>query len=199
MKIALHDPNLRICGPVVSMMHLKIGFEDLGHQADVVALTKSGKASIHWVDDYQDAPLGCGWSPVVPDRTEKFKDAGAVFDEYDFIVLSDPRCALPDKNALKAGELPTYIQHLAATSTPFSFPLNGNRYDEAGAPFLEQLVSLPNFAGYGIDYSLWRDSRGGDPRGTLDRFGWADLNLPYAITSDEPTHLSCAQANRGGR
>jgi len=85
--------------------------------------------------------------------------------KYDLVILVDLRNAALDKAAMKSGELPEYIEVLSMTDAPWTTAMLGkyyymphevprlggreNRASKAvhGAPFLDELFSLPNFCG----------------------------------------------------
>jgi hypothetical protein len=135
MKIAILDADPRICGPMTWMRHLAVGFTQLGHEVSVVSSTKSGRARSGW----GTAKWGTHWSVFVP---EVVKDEAltARLDAADLVILPEPKVPALDKEALKAGTAPVYVDTLQRTKTPFIFALHGNDYDEKSAPFMKDLM-----------------------------------------------------------
>ena len=179
MKIAIFEPDPRVCGPSSWAYHLRDGYRELGHESDVVSATKSGRTHSHWGNT---KPGGKWWS-VAPDKVGRFDDIHHLLDSYDFIILPEPKSPLSDKLAEKENKaaqeeydsrdpngiyngdfpikkLPWYVEALARTRTPFTTALHGNVYAGRYAPFAKTILELPNFCGKLIvhsDYSWQSD------------------------------------------
>lgn len=145
MKIAVFDPKPRICGPTTAAFAMRDGFRELGHRADAISLTRSGKPTVHWGTVRTD--VGFSFSGFSPDRVEKFSDGARVFDEYDLVYVSEPKCPPLDrrskKNATKAGTgewVPEYVRALLDSKTPWVTRLGGPLYDRNRAPHLATML-----------------------------------------------------------
>jgi hypothetical protein len=152
MKIAIYEPEPRLCGPGTWAQHMRYGFRAAGHECDVVTFTKSGKPAAKW------------GRPIAPEQTLGQQCPLSVdvvnpeLDAYDGIVLTDVRCAPQEKAAWEHCELPEYIYRLSATTTRWTSAIHGRWYwaehecpddkrPEQGSPFIEDLLGLQNFAG----------------------------------------------------
>ncbi len=171
MKIAIFEPDPRVCGPSSWAYHLRDGYRELGHEADVVSATKSGRTHSHW----GNVKPGGKWWSVAPDKVARFDDVHYLLDSYDFIILPEPKSPLSDKQTEKANKLaaeeagegenalylyPWYVEALMKTRTPFTTALHGNVYAGRYAPFAKTILELPNFCGKLIvhsDYSWESD------------------------------------------
>lgn len=157
MRIAIYEPQPRICGPCTWASQLRWGARQDGHDCDVVTFMKSGRPRLKWgrVLRENGSDDSC---VLLPDRCERLDHAGEVLDEYDLIILTDVKVPLHDKTAMKRGELPEYIEVLSGTITPFVGSLHETKYYEehevpkgmtavSGSPFIGELLDLPNFCG----------------------------------------------------
>lgn len=174
MRIAIFEPDPRVCGPMSWSFHLRDGYRILGHDADVVTATKSGKKHAH----FGNVKPGGKWWGVAPDQIARMDDLHNLLDSYDFIILPEPKSPLADKQTAKENKkleeerlaaqdgitpqakLPWYVQSLARTRTPFTTALHGNVYAGRYAPFAKDILELPNFVGKLIvhsDYSWHSD------------------------------------------
>lgn len=192
MRVAIFEPEPRICGPVTWTRHLKAGFDDIGVECDIVTFTKSGRTKKYWGDDLEK-PLGCGWSVVAPQRVERHRDAVAVLNEYDLVILTEPKNATQDKEAIRNGGLPYYVDWLANTTAQWTTALHGPQYDPKRAPFLPDLfrVAGHNFTGHGISHGYlpgW-DFVATDETGTLSDFTWETSPLPFKLNPDVELRL----------
>jgi len=164
MKIAIYEPDPRICGPDTWAQMLQRGFLELQHECDIVTFNKSGRYSPAWgrLERAKSSSMSCALKPT---RCEKQERAGQVLDEYDLIVLTDVKTATCDNAARKADECwPTYVETLSETSTRFTSALHGRWYfaphevpeglsEASGSPFIEDLLSLENFSGFLIAHA----------------------------------------------
>ena len=163
-KIAIYEPDPRICGPGTWSKHLAAGFRMNGCECDVVSFTKSGKRKLRWgrcVPDKGQAQS----SPLDPTRCARIKDAKEVLDEYDLVILPEPKSPTDDFAAQKNyDDEPEYVRILGSTRTPWATALHGKYYyepDEAprglaenrGTPYLEQLLTLKNFTGFAVEHA----------------------------------------------
>jgi hypothetical protein len=184
MKIAIYEPEPRVCGPMASAFHLQWGFRSLAHQCDVVSFTKSGKSRIAWAPD--GMRWGVHWWRQAPDVVAKYKDSAEVLDSYDAVILTDARTAMQDK-AAKAGrsflgDTPDYISVLASTKKPFTFALHGNMYPPSELQYTPQMLELPNFAGRAITYSLESINAGFEVWSPAVS-SWIHSPLPFHLSS----------------
>lgn len=193
MKIAIYEPKPRVCGPMTCAQHLRTGLRQLGHEANLVTFTKSGKPSVTWGEG--GMRFGVRWWSSAPDVVAKFDDAAEVLQGYDAVILSDVRTVFEDKQAVKgesalATGRPDYLVVLERAGVRFTTALHGNNYPPSEVPFAAELLALPGFTGTAITYSptspllskeLWPDVR------------WVDSPLPYEMRSSPsddviPTH-----------
>lgn len=162
MRVAIFEPDPRVCGPSSWAYHLRDGFRLSGHESDVVSATKSGKSHSH----FGNVKPGGKWWSVPPDRVAKHDNLHHLLDSYDLVILPEPKSPLADKltekenkKAREAGEpgdkLPWYIESLARTRTPFTTALHGNVYAGRYAPFAQTILELPNFLGKLIVHSKY--------------------------------------------
>lgn len=145
MKVAIFEPDPRVCGPLTWAGHMKAGFTAIGVQLDTVSATKSGRNPSHW----GNVKTGGKWWATRPDRISRMDQVHHILDEYDLIILPEPKSPLADKLAIKAddGSIPWYVEALQRTRTPFTTALHGNPYTEKNSPFADFIVGLDNFTG----------------------------------------------------
>lgn len=147
-RLAILEPDPRICGAVTWALHVREGARQLGFDVEIVTPTKSGKPSTRWGANPVGRPdMGAGWTPWPPDATPKHADAHAYLAEFDFIILPEPKSAHPDKEALKKKQLPQYVYWLRDSGKPFLTALMGPQYDakQWHADFVGEVLALPNF------------------------------------------------------
>ena len=143
MKIAILEPEPGVKGPTTWGFRLRYGFRELGHEADVVSFTKSGRSRSSWGKPQP----GLRWWSEAPDVTVKTADIVATLDTYDMIVLPEIKVPLHDKMALKAeeeGTLPDYVDALRRTKTPWTTSLHGSFYPDKDIPFVSKLLESPS-------------------------------------------------------
>jgi hypothetical protein len=182
VKVAIYEPEPRICGPMTCAYHLQAGFQALGHECDVITFTKSGKPSITWGSMRQHIR----WYRRAPDVTEKYADSREVLSRYNLVILSDVRTILQDKEALKGTgaivkDKPDYLAVLAGARTKFTTAVHGNFYPPSEVQFAAELFALPNFTGSAITFAprapdasahVWPDVK------------WVNTPLPYNMLSE---------------
>lgn len=149
MKIAIFEPSPRVCGPTIWAGHVRTGFRALGHDADIVSVSLSGKPSSAW-GEKSTYTYGFAWCAYTPDVVVKPSNAGFVLDKYDLILLAEPKCSPLDRNVYRKeiSEIPLYIEVLQKTKTPWVTFLHGPQYGWDLAPFLEQVFAAGNFTGH---------------------------------------------------
>lgn len=153
MKIGILEVKPRINGAVAFTLHLRQGFRDLGHSADLVAFTKSGKPLSVWGKDvprYTESGLRNGWWAGDVDRvisTKDLKQAARELSEYDLIVMTEPKSPDADRHAEKHSYTPEYIKILEQVTSPWTSVLHGPQYDPQRAPFMPRLLRTPTFTG----------------------------------------------------
>jgi hypothetical protein len=178
VKVAIFEPDPRVCGPSAWVSHMKNGFERLGHEAYTVAATKSGRTHSHW----GNVKPGGKWWMKTPDVVTRMDSLHHEFDRYDLILLPEPKVPLADKLAQKAddGSMPFYIEALSKTRTPFTTALHGNPYNDKNSPYAGEVLSLPNFTGTIIGHTA--------PLRTVSeaiaQYPQVDIPLPYTTTVD---------------
>lgn len=183
MRVAIFEPDPRVCGPSSWVGHMKTGFQRLGHDVATVSATKSGKTHSHW----GNVKPGGKWWNVAPDVVTRMDALHYEFDRYDLILLPEPKVPLADKLAKKDREsgkdpnaLPFYIEALSRTRTPFTTALHGNPYTDSNSPFAGEVLSLPNFTGTIIGHTA--------PLRTVSeaiaKYPQVDIPLPYTTRVD---------------
>ena len=186
MRVALYEPEPRVCGPMASMYHLQRGFRALGHDCDVVTFTRSGKPRVTWQGGAEGMRLHTRFWRRAPDVTGSMATAGEILRSYDAVVLSDVRtisqdkAALAGKSALSAA-VPDYLAILDQSGVKFTTALHGNNYPMSEVMFAPDLVSLRNFTKAAITYSPTSPN--------ASRTFWPDVNwilspLPYAMETE---------------
>lgn len=179
MRVAVYEPRPRTCGVTSYSFHVRDGFRALGHEADVVSFTKSGKP--RRPDAIPNARLHTwNWWTEACDVYARLDEAHTVFDGYDLIYLNEPKHGSLDREAVREGKkaedpnhLPTYIEILQKTKTPWMSALHAPLYQPAKAPFLAEALSAGNFLGKLIVHQQGTDE--GMAPGMLD----AVSLLPY--------------------
>jgi hypothetical protein len=137
MRVAILEPEPRVCGPVIAERHLRQGFVRLGHHCDVVTSTKSGKARVSW----GDTRYGAGWCAIPPEVCVRDSQLTACLASYDLVVLIEPRNPREDKRAVKEEKpRPQYIESTLACGKPYVTCLHGTDYDDKTAPFMREVV-----------------------------------------------------------
>lgn len=156
MKIAVFEPYPRMCGVSAWTWHIAQGFRDVGHHCDVLTFTKSGrprKTTSRRRDGVSFA-MGWQWWPEPADRTERWVDAPSTLDEYDLIVLNEPKNGTADRDAMKTDppQLPDYIQAIAQSGTPWMTVLHAPQYDTTRSKYLEACLDAGKFTGFAIEH-----------------------------------------------
>jgi hypothetical protein len=183
VKVAIYEPEPRICGPMTCAYHLQAGFLALGHECDVITFTKSGKPSITWGSMRKHIR----WYRRAPDVTASYKDAASVLRGYDFTILSDVRTILQDKEAAKgtgaiAKDKPDYLAILEKAGVKFTTALHGNFYPPSEVTFANELLALPGFTGNGIKFAPNADEAS---REIWPVVSWLPSALPYQMASNQ--------------
>lgn len=144
-RVAILEPDPRICGPASWSGHVKKGLQGLGHEVEVVTPMKSGKPRTRWGVENPQPGLGGGWSSWMPDAIPKFSAVVQYLQTFDFIVLPEPKSAHLDKE-VEPGTLPIYGEWLRDSGVPFITALHGPQYDaNRWAKHVPEIFALPNF------------------------------------------------------
>jgi len=158
MRIAIYDPEPRVCGISTWVNQVRDGFRAMGHECYIVGFTKSGKPKVKWGRIVRDKGNGMS-SLVAPDVTFSYEEGGEVLDQFDLIVLPEPKCNSHDREADKGlVDFPRYVEVLMATRTPWTCTLGGRYFfeereipkgwsRERGSPYLGELLSTKSFSG----------------------------------------------------
>lgn len=193
-KIAIYEPSPRICGPDSWAQYMRAGFRAVGAECHLVTLTKGGKSRVKWGRVERESGLVASCT-LVPDRVGKNEFAGEFFDEYDLIVLTDVKTPDHDKIARNEYEpWPQYVENLLQTSTPWTSALHGRLYFEPhegpqgqdemrGSPYLAELMTLKNFAGFLLDHCV--DERFVTWSARLRETLRIHMPLPYVLSCDD--------------
>jgi hypothetical protein len=174
MRVAILEPEPGVKGPTRFAFNLRQGFEELGHECQVVSFTKSGKTRKSW----GTAQPGGRWWGDAPDVVVKTRDLVAVLDTYDLVVLPEIRVLAHDKTALKEGEnvLPDYVDALRKTKTRWTTALHGTPYIQKEIPFVGALLESPSRA---AAFVTTRDNPEGDANDYFASIKWVRTRLPY--------------------
>jgi hypothetical protein len=171
VRVAILDPEPRVCGPTNWGFQLREGFRQLGHETQVVSYTKSGKGRKAWGNPIQ----GGRWWSSAPDLVVKNESLVPVLDSFDMIVLPEVKVPSKDKEALKAERLPDYVEALQRTTTRWTSALHGSMYPDRDTPFVEQLFDSPSRGRYLVtmsDASVESSAR-------LQAIEWRLAPMPY--------------------
>lgn len=155
MRIAVLEPFPRMCGVTKWTFEVAPGFRTLGHHADVVSFSKSGRRRVTEKKRRFDGSLGSGWHwwPESPDVQGKWRDAVDILNGYDLIVLNEPKNATCDREAKKQGlEVPDYIETMRRVRTPWMTILHAPQYTESMAPYLASMMDCPTYTGFAIEH-----------------------------------------------
>lgn len=192
VKIAILEPDPRVCGPSSWAYHLRAGFRALGHTCDVVTSTKSGRARKGW----GTPGWGNKWWSEAPDKCVRDNVLGHLLADQDLIILPEPKSPAVDREAVKAGVVPVYVSALLACGKPFVTALHGNNYEVEDAPFLRHLLGAPNFVGKLIIHSRRSWESGFEVMSTPG----FEVPLPYTarlpITAPYPTGRTVGTTGR---
>lgn len=161
-RVAIYEPDPRICGPGTWAANLRRGFRELGHECDVVTFTKSGKSRTRWGRVEREVGMSNSCS-LVPDVCAKLDDSGELLDTYDLVIMPDVKTPGHDKQAEKSGDAPEYLEVLRSTRTKWTSALHERWYwDEweqpegksraSGSPFISELLGLENFSEFLITH-----------------------------------------------
>ena len=176
MKIAIYEPEPRICGPLTWAYHVKAGLLWLGHEVDVVSFTKSGKARVAW----GTPKPGARWWLKPLDRVEKNVDAIKTLQEYDMVILPEIRNPSHDKEAIKNETVPLYVDALVKAGVPWTTSLHGTNYGEKETVFTDLLLSSPS-RGKTLVTASWNSVESCE---MFKAMSWVHTHLPYIPTHD---------------
>ena len=174
MRVAILESEPGVKGPTRFAFNLRQGFEQLGHECQVVSFTKSGKTRKSWGTPQH----GGRWWGDTPDLVVKTKDLVAALDSFDFVVLPEIRVLAHDKAALKLGEnvLPEYVDALRRTKTRWTTALHGTPYIQKEIPFVAALLESPSRANA---FVTTRDNPQNDANDFFASLNWVRTRLPY--------------------
>jgi hypothetical protein len=171
MRVAVLDPEPRVCGPTNWGFQLREGFRMLGHETHVVSHTKSGKSRKSW-----GTPQNGGrWWASAPDLVVRDDLLVQTLDSYDMIVLPEIKVPSQDKYASKQGVLPIYVDALRRTKTRWTSALHGSMYPDRDTPFVEKLFESPSRGEYLVTMS--DDSV--TSSNILQTIKWQKAPMPY--------------------
>lgn len=146
MRVAIYEPRARTCGVTAYSHHVADGFRMLGIHADVVSFTKSGRE--RRPDSTPNARLHTwGWFTRACDVYGRLDQAHEILDTYDLVYLNEPKHGSVDREAKRQGGLPTYIEVLQKTKTPWLSALHAPLYQPGKAPYLAEAFAAGNFLG----------------------------------------------------
>jgi hypothetical protein len=178
MRVAILEPEPGVKGPTAWAFRLRYGFQQLGHECDVVSFTKSGKTRASWG---KPQPGGRWWSEA-PDVVVKTAHLVETLDTYDMIVLPEIKVPLHDKTAIKESAktgqpvLPEYVDALRRTKTKWTTSLHGSFYPEKDIPFVPQLLESPS---RGSKLVTMSDDSARDSNELFKSMDWIKGCMPY--------------------
>lgn len=208
MKIAIYYPEIRVGGPAAWSGHVAAGMRALGHECDLVAFTHTGKPRRWWgrgdvsrlVKHSNGFPHGLHWWPQGMDRVGKNREAHLVLDEYDLVIIPEPKDSAADRNAVNDCKNPRYIEILDRTKTPWTTALHGPQYQPEKAPYVNMLFERASgFTGVlATPNMMYCQTR---PDVFDDRWTYVERPLPFVATrsSDEapkPRSLTVGMTGR---
>ncbi len=157
MKIVLYEPSLIVRGMLTWLRHIRHGLEELGHECQLLTVTKSGAASIRWTTDVStlNKSSGLNWSPLVPDVAVSPHEALSHLVSWgtDLVIIPEPRSLHPDGVAWKAdAAIPFYVwllDQLGRKGIPWTTVVHGQIRDYASkrTPYTETLLRTSGFSG----------------------------------------------------
>uniref|UniRef100_A0AAU6R689 Glycosyltransferase n=1 Tax=Micrococcus phage Kurnik TaxID=3092208 RepID=A0AAU6R689_9CAUD len=171
MKIAIYEPDPRICGPMMWAWEIRNGLRKNGHEVNVLTSTKSGRPSTMWGGEQKQSRGVKNW-PHKIDHVVKHDHLIDTMDSYDLIIMPDIVNMGQDKETKKGWSsfrsttpptvtpftlpdgsvdqheifdvVPFYIHALQTTKTRWITGLHGNLYTEAKVPYLRYLLDAPS-------------------------------------------------------
>jgi len=156
-------------------LHVRDGFRALGHEADVVTCTRSGKPRASWSSH---KITNFKWRAEPYEVVTKYTNAVDTLNGYDGIILVDPCVYRQDREALRGlsalvPDVPDYVTILERVSRPVTVAIHCSRYERAKLPFLDRLLSVPTFNGKVVTHS----------RDTFEEHQelWPDLTMAHAL------------------
>lgn len=168
MKIAIYEPESMLGGLLTWALHLKTGLVRLGHEAEIITFTRSGRPHVAW--SYPTRGLKARPSPY--DQVFKYTDASDAVNSYDGIILNNPISYLHDRAAQRGTSaidphMPDYLSVLRrSVGTPVTVAVHCSAYAEKTSPYLAHLRGLPALTGtvvahsgpaFGAARDLWPD------------------------------------------
>lgn len=155
MKIAIYEPESMLGGLLTWALHLKTGLVRLGHEAEIITFTRSGKPYAAWT-----RPTGgLKRRPSPYDRVYKYADAAGAVNSYDGIILNNPVSYLHDRAAQRGTSaidpyMPDYLSVLRrSVGTPVTVAVHCSTYSEKDTPYLAHLRGLPALTSTVVDHS----------------------------------------------
>lgn len=188
MKIAVYEPTPRMCGPMAWAFQLRDGLRSLGHGADVVTCTKSGRPSAAWDGSGElKQSRGAGSWPVKPDRVLKFSESIAELNRYDLVILTDVASPKQDAEGRKTNTLPPYVHIVRSLTVPWASAMHGNEYTDKQTPWLRYLLEAPTATRVWPTCRL--DGVATIKNDLLVSREWEFLHLPYALQRPDGEEL----------
>lgn len=143
-RIAIYEPESMVGGLQTWAYHLQAGFRALGHEADIVTFTRSGKPRAIWS---KSGAKNLKWRAHPYQHVERYQNAAELLNGYDGVILNDPRSYLQD-NAAKKGlsalypSAPDYLNVLEEVTKPTTVAVHCSRYEASQFPYLEHLLDV---------------------------------------------------------
>lgn len=185
MRIAVYEPEPRLCGPMMWAHEIVKGLNKAGHMAHTVTSTKSGRPSKQWGGDLTQSRGVRNW-PHPIDVVVKNDILVDTLNTYDLIIMPDVMNAGQDRGSKKWGGTPWYIEVLQQTTTRWISGLHGNFYTPSKAPFLEELMNSGNRSN--VMYTSSPGSLTSDNDVVRDN-QWEPIHLPYELKLPDDSPL----------
>lgn len=145
MKIAIYEPESMLGGLQTWAHHLRTGLRALGHEADWVTFTRSGRPRSTWELKPDSFALKQRLWPY--DHVVKYTAAVEFLNGYDGVILNDPRSYIQDLAAQRGTAtvepgVPDYLAVLRRVRVPVTVGIHCSRYERKQFPYLEQLLGI---------------------------------------------------------
>lgn len=178
LRIAIYEPESFLGGMLTWAVHLQTGLRDLGHEADLITFTRSGRSKAAW-----SSGMGLKARPSPYDQVGRYSTAAELLSQYDGIIHNDPLSYLQDAAAQRGQghltpNLPDYLSVLRQATCPVTTTVHCGDYNARIFPFRDEFLDLPTLTGTVVTHSQATFNAGRDlwPDWTA-----IEVPLPYAL------------------
>jgi hypothetical protein len=186
VRVAVYEPRARTCGVTAYTHHVAAGLRAIGHHADVVTFTRSGRPRSSDSAGPGKRATSWSWWTEPADVYAALADAGRVLDGYDLVFLNEVKNGTADNEAERRREEPPYITALRATRTPWLSAVHAPLYQPRRTPFLRDLLALPNYTGRLVAHQLDCDEDSGGVFSTSRFAAWPCVPYRARRNVDSP-------------